>query len=307
MPFLESNINIEGGFRVEGRPTPPPEDQPSAFLTISNGDYFRAMRIPMRQGRLFNETDRANGRPVANVNELLAARHWNDMSPIGERISVNWMGRWLTAEVVGVVGRLRHDGLDRDARPEVFLPLSQVPFGSMTFVVRSSSDPAALVPALKSEVWALDATLPFYDVATIDALLAQSLSPRRFLLWLLTGFAACAFGLTAAGIYGVLTFSTLQRTREMGVRMAMGAHARDITRLIIREGMTLVGAGVAIGLLASAAIARALSFLLYGVAPVDPLTLAAAVTLLGTVALTACYLPARRATHVDPLTVLKAE
>lgn len=254
-----------------------------------------------------NSWDRLNGQPVAIVNELLAERHWAGGNPVGERISVNWQGRWLTAEVVGVVGRLRHDGLDRDPRPEVFLPPAQVPFGSMTFVVRSAGDPGALVPALKSEVWAIDATMPFYDVATIDSLLAHSLSPRRFLLWLLSGFAACAFGLAAAGIYGVLTFSTLQRTREMGVRMAMGAHARDITRLIVREGMTLVGAGIAIGLLASAVIARALSFLLYGVAPIDRLTLAAAVTSLGTVAFAACYLPARRATKVDPLAVLKSE
>jgi putative ABC transport system permease protein len=307
MPFLESNINIEGGFRVEGRPVPPPEDQPSAFLTIAGGDYFRAMGVPLRQGRVFEDTDRQNGRPVAIVNELLAARHWGGGNPVGERISVNWQGRWLTAEVVGVVGRLRHDGLDRDPRPEVFLPLSQVPFGSMTFVVRARNDPAPLVPALKSQVWALDATMPFYDVATIDALLAQSLSPRRFVLWLLSGFAACAFGLTAAGIYGVLSFSTVQRMKEMGVRIAMGAQGRDITRLIVGEGMTLVGAGIAIGLLASTALARALSSFLYGVAPVDPLTLAAAVALLGPVALAACYLPARRATRVDPLTVLKAE
>jgi putative ABC transport system permease protein len=307
MPFLASNINVEGGFRAEGRPVPPPEEQATSFLTIASGDYFRAMRIPLRRGRLFEETDRPNGQPVAIINELLAERYWAGGNPVGEQISVNWLGRWLTTEVVGVVGRLRHEGLDSDPRPEVFLPPAQVPFGSMTFVVRSAGDPGALVAALKSEVWAIDATLPFYDVATIDSLLAQSLSPRRFLLWLLSGFAACAFGLAAAGIYGVLTFSTLQRTREMGVRMAMGAHARDITRLIVREGMTLVGAGVAIGVVASMAIARALSFLLYGVAPVDPLTLAAAVALLGTVALAACYVPARRATKGDPLAILKSE
>jgi putative ABC transport system permease protein len=307
MPFLASNINIEGGFRVEGRPVPPPEEQPSSFLTIADGGYFRAMRVPLRRGRLFEDTDRANGQPVAIVNELLADRHWAGGDPIGERISVNWQGRWLTAEVVGVVQRLRHDALDRPPRPEVFLPPAQVPFGSMTFVVRSAGDPGALVPALKSEVWAIDGALPFYDVATIDSLLAHSLSPRRFVLWLLSGFAGCAFGLAAAGIYGVLTFSTLQRSREMGIRIAMGAQARDITRLVVREGMALVGAGVAIGVIASMTIARALSFLLFGIEPADPLTLAAAVTLLGPVAVAACYLPARRATRVDPLTVLKAE
>ena len=307
MPFIDANINIEGGIRIEGRPVPPPTEQPSTSLTVATGDYFRVMRIPLRQGRLFAETDHASAEPVALVNELLAERHWAGSNPVGERITVNWQGRWLTAQVVGVVGRLRHDGFDADPRPEVFLPLSQLSFGSMTFVVRTSRDPAGLVQVLKSQVWAVDSTMPFYDVATIDALLTQALSPRRFLLWLLSGFAACAFALAAAGIYGVLTFSTLQRTREMGVRIAMGARAQDITRLIVGEGMSLVGLGLALGLIASATIARALSSFLYGVTPLDPLTLGSAVTLLCTVALAACYLPARRATRVDPLTVLKSD
>lgn len=176
----------------------------------------------------------------------------------------------------------------------------------MTFVVRAGGDPTALVAAIKSAIWAIDPTLPFYDIATIDSLVARSLSPRRFLLWLLTGFAA-AFALAAAGIYGVLTFSTLQRTREMGVRIAMGARARDITRLIVRDGMTLVGIVVVLGLIASAAVTRMLSSFLFGVTPIDPLTLGAAVTLLAGVSIVACYIPARRATRVDPLTVLKAE
>jgi len=173
--------------------------------------------------------------------------------------------------------------------------------------VRTAGDPAAVVPGMKTAVWAVDPTLAFYDIATIDTLLAQSLSARRFLLWLLTGFAGLAFALAAAGIYGVLTFTTLQRRREMGVRLAMGARARDIAALVVGEGMTLVGIGIALGLLASVASTRLLSAFLFGVTPIDPLTLGAAVLLIGVVAFAACYLPARRATGMDPLIVLRAE
>jgi putative ABC transport system permease protein len=258
-------------------------------------------------GRVFETTDKPSSRPVALVNDLFARRHWPDGQAVGSRLRVNWLGRPRTVEIVGIVGQYRHDGFDRDPRPEVFLPLAQIPYGSMTFVARASRDAASLIPALKSQVWAVDPTMPFYDVATIDALLAQSLSPRRFLLWLLSGFAACAFALAAAGIYGVLTFATLQRRREMGVRIAMGARAQDITRLVVREGMMLVGIGVVIGLIAAAGIARALSSFLYGVGPIDPLTIVGAVALVSSIACVACYLPARRATQVDPLIVLKAE
>jgi putative ABC transport system permease protein len=307
MPLLSSNINIEGGFRVEGRPAPPPTEQQTTFISIATGDYFRAMGIPLKNGRLFAETDTPSGRPVAIVNDLIAQRHWPGANPVGERITINWQGRWLTLDVVGVVGRLRHDALDREARPEVFMPFAQTPFGSMTFVVRTAGDPAAIVPPVKTAVWTLDPTLAFYDIATIDTLLAQSLSARRFLLWLLTGFAGLAFALAAAGIYGVLTFTTLQRRREMGVRLAMGASGRDIATLVVGEGMTLVGIGVAVGLLASIASTRLLTAFLFGVTPIDPLTLAAAVLLIGVVAFAACYIPARRATRMDPLIVLRAE
>jgi putative ABC transport system permease protein len=312
MPFLPSNIGIELPFQVEGRPASSPSEMPTAFVTIATGEYFRAMQVPLRAGRVFEDRDLGSTRPVALVNELFARRHLGlvgtdlDQATLS-RLRVTWQGKPLTVDIVGVVGQTRHDGFDREPRPELFLPLAQVPFGSMTFVARTAGDPAAVVPALKSAVWAIDSAMPFYMVATIDSLLSQSLSPRRFLMWLLSGFAACAFALAAAGIYGVLTFSTLQRTREMGIRIAMGARAGDITRLVVREGMTLVAIGIALGLAGSAAIARGLSSLLFGVSPLDPITLAAAILLLGSVALAACYLPARRATRVDPLLVLKAE
>jgi putative ABC transport system permease protein len=307
MPFIPANIDIEGGFRVEGRPEPPPNELPSTHLSVTTADYFRAMRIPLRSGRLFADTDQASTPQVALINDMMAQRFWPTENPLGQHITVNWQGRWRTMEVVGVVGRMRHDGLDFDPRPEVFMPFSQLPFGSMTFVVRSSADPATLIPALKARIWTVDPTLPFYDIATVDALVSQSLASRRSITQLLSGLAGLAFLLAAAGIYGVLSFSIARRTRELGVRIAMGAEAKDIFRLVLGEGMMLVGAGVVFGLAGAFVATRVLGALLYNVSPTDPLTLAGTTALLFAVAMLACYVPARRATRVDPLLALRVD
>jgi predicted permease len=306
MPFAAANINIEGGFRVEGRPLPPEAERPSTFLTVATADYFRAMDIQLRMGRLFNDDDRANGTLVALVNDKIAERFWPGDSPIDRRITVNWLGRWRTLQVVGVVDRLRHEALDRDARAEVFMPLSQTPFGSMTFVVRTTDDAAALIPTLRARIWEVDSTLPIYDASTVSTLVAQTLAPRRFVTYLLSVLAGLAFLLATLGIYGMLVFSTTQRTREIGIRIAVGGNARDIVRLVIGESARLIAAGVALGLLGSLAAARLVGALLYSTSPTDPLTLAATTTVLATVALLACYGPAKRATRIDPLNALRA-
>lgn len=202
---------------------------------------------------------------------------------------------------------MRHDGLDVDPRPEVFMPFSQLPFGSMTFVVRSTGDPSALIPALKARIWTVDPTLPFYDIATVDALVSRSLAPRRTMMQLLGALAGLAFLLAAAGVFGVLSFSIARRTREFGIRIAMGAAAGDIVRLVLGEGMTLVGAGVVCGLAGALAATRVLGALLYRVSPTDPLTLILTSALLLVVAMFACYVPARRATRVDPLVALRID
>ena len=160
MPFGAANINIQGGFKVEGRPELPEADRPSAFLTIATADYFRAMDIDLKQGRVFSDEDRPNGTLVGLVNDKIAERFWPGQNPLNQRISVNWLGRWRTLQVVGVVGRLRHEALDRDARAEVFMPLSQTPFGSLTFVVRTTGDAAAMIPALRARIWEVDSSLP---------------------------------------------------------------------------------------------------------------------------------------------------
>jgi putative ABC transport system permease protein len=305
MPFGAANINIQGGFRVEGRPTLPERDQASAFLTVATADYFQAMDIPLKQGRAFDDDDRASGALVALVNDKIAERYWPGESPLNQRISVNWLGRWRTMQVVGVVASLRHEALDRDARAEVFMPLSQSPFGSLTFVVRTTGDAAAMIPALRSRIWEVDGTLPIYDASTVSTLVADTLASRRFVTNLLTVLAGLAFLLATLGIYGMLVFSTTQRTREIGIRMAVGGKAGDILSLVLGESARLIAAGVGLGLLGSLAAARLLTSLLYSTSPTDPLTLAATTLLLAAVALLACYVPARRATRVDPLTALR--
>jgi predicted permease len=305
MPFIPADIDIRGSYRIEGRPAPSDVELPTTSLTVATSEFFQAMRIPLRRGRLFAETDRATTPQVAVINDLLAEREWPGRNPIGERITANWQGRWRTMEIVGIVGRVRHSGLDIDARPEVFIPLSQLPFGSMTFVVQASTDPSTLMPALKERIWEIDPTMPVYSTATLDALISQSHAPRRFVMQIVSSLSALAFVLAAIGIYGTLTFSTAQRTREIGLRIAMGGSRDSIMRMVIREGMVLVAAGVVIGLAAALVLSRGIVALLYGVSPTDPMTLAGTAALLLGVALLACYIPARRATMVDPLTALR--
>ncbi len=306
MPFLPANIDIRGAFRVEGRPTRPDDDF-RASLTVATREYFEAMRVPLLRGRLFSDADHADAPAVALVNDLLARQFWPNDNPVGERVAVTWQGQVRSAEVVGVVGPTRHQGLDRDPRPEVFLPFAQAPFGSMTFVVRTAGNPAELMPVLKARIWEVEPTLPFYDNATVDALVSQSLAPQLSMMRLATALAGLAFILTAAGIYGLLSFTTAQRTREMGVRIAMGARSPDILRLVVGEGAILVGIGIVLGLAGAIAATKVLAASLYQVSPTDPLTFAVTTTLLVAVALLACYVPARRATKVDPLLALRVE
>ena len=307
MPFLPANINIQGGIRIQGRPAPPEREQPVTSLTVASPDYFAALGIPLRRGRLFTADDHANAPQVAIINDLLADRFWPGESPIDERVTVNWQGRWRTMQVVGVVGRLRHDGLDSDPRPEVFIPFAQLPYGSMTFVVRTTTDAALLLPTLKRKIWDSDPNLPMYDTSTVEALVAQSLAPRRFVTSLLSVLAGLAFVLATIGIYGIVSFATSQRTREIGVRVAVGGSTRDILRLVFTEGAQRVAVGVLVGLAGSLAVTRVVAALLYQVSPTDPLTLVTTTALLAVVALLACYWPARRATRVDPLVALRSD
>ncbi len=307
MPFALSNINIRSVLNVVGRPAAQAAEQRSAFVTIATPGYFSAMSIPLREGRLLEDRDTQTAPVVAVISEGLRRREWPVESPLGRRIRVSWQGKPVEAEVVGVVSQIRHDGLDTAPRPEVFFSLPQFPFGSMTFVVRGAGDPAALIDRVKRQIWAIDAMQPVYDSARVDRLVQASVVRQRFSMSVMSAFALVALLLCASGIYGIISFTTTQRTREIGVRMALGADGPTIRRMVLREAGTVVLIGLVAGIAVSVAASRVLQTLLFEVRPGDPLTLVSVALLLAAVGLAASYLPARRATMVDPLLALRSE
>jgi putative ABC transport system permease protein len=307
MPFALSNINIRSTLEVAGQPAAKDGEQRNAYVTIVTPGYFRAMSIPLREGRLIEERDAETAPIVAVISEALRRREWPQESPIGRRIRISWQGKPVEAEVIGVVNQIRHEGLDTAPRAEVFLPLMQLPFSSMTFVVRGAGDPSALVDRVKREIWAVDAMQSIYDTASVERLVHASLVRQRFSMTVMSTFALVALILCATGIYGIISFTTTQRTREIGLRMALGADAPTIRRMVLREGSIVIAAGLALGLIAAAVGSRFLQTLLFDVRPGDPITFAVVSVTLAAVGLAACYLPARRATQVDPLTALRTD
>ncbi len=281
---------------------------PRAYLRTVAPDYFRVMSITLRQGRDLNAQDAAQAVPVVVVNEALAHNFFPTGDAIGQRIKLGAPQNprpWL--QIVGIVGDVRADGLDTAATPEMYVPYAQNTMSDMTLVVRTTNDPAASAAAVRAEAQALDQTQPVYHVRTMRQLLAASLAQRRFNMLLLGAFALVAFVLAVSGVYGVISYTVAQRTHELGVRLALGAQTRDVLRLVVTQGLQLVLAGVAAGLLAAFALSRVLNSLLYDVSATDPATFATVALLLIAPAFVACYVPARRATKVDPLIALRYE
>ena len=299
--------NITSTLVVEGRPAPegaPPE----VDFRRASPDYFRTMGVPLVAGRAFVERDATDAQPVAVVNEAMARRHWPGESALGKRIKLGAnpdASPWIT--VVGVVGNVRHLGLDSEPRPEVYRHLLTSPPTSPVVVVSTNGDPRGLIPTLRGAVRELDRDLPAATARTMDEIIARSVAERRFLMALLGVFAAVALALAAVGIYGVVSNSVAQRTHEIGVRMALGATRGNVLRLVIAQGMTPALAGLALGLAGALALTRVMRGLLFGVGARDPVTLASAALLLAAVALLACYVPARRATRIDPMEALRHE
>ena len=307
LPFNnEDTIDVDTTFTIDGKPAEPGQ-QLTASSTVASIDYFKVMGIHLKSGRLFNEYDRAGSPLVVVINEAMARRFFPEEDPVGKKFTVGSFGRPMSREIIGVVADVRHTGLDSNPRPEFFVPHLQNPFGGMAIVVRTSSDPDALLPAAKEQIRAINKDQPFYSINTMDALVSRSLGERRFNLLLLSSFALIALVLAGVGIYGLISFSISQRTHEIGVRMALGARARDITRMILGEGIALALAGVAAGVLGALLLTRLLKGFLFGVTPTDPVTFAAISVLLVALALVASYLPARRATRVDPMVALRHE
>jgi predicted permease len=305
-----SQMMAWGPITVEGRTPPAGEQFINADQRIVGGDYFRAMEIPLRRGRFFNEHDTRTNPRVVIVDELMAEHLWPNADPIGKRIRTGGIDAsasapWIT--VVGVVGRIKQDALDSDSRMAMYLAHTQYGTRAMNVVLRSGVDRVALAAAAHTEIRELDPDLPVYNVRTMDARVDESLARRRFSMLLLTIFAVLASGLAAIGIYGVVAYFVSHGTRELGIRMALGASPRGIRALVVRQALVIAGAGVAIGLTGAMAIARLLRSLLFGIGATDPLTFTAIPLLLGLVALVASYLPARRAARIDPMLALRHE
>jgi predicted permease len=292
------------------RAEPPKGDEPRAQRNSADAFYFDTMQIPLLSGRVFTEQDQAGTPPVVVINQTMSRRYWPEDDPIGKRIRISGTGITdsdITATIVGVVGDVKHGSLDEPSTSQIYLAFAQSPFIFATLVVRTQPEPMSMAGAVRNAVWSVDKDQPVWKVRTVEFLINRDLGPRRFMMALLVGFAALALLLATIGIYSVISYSVTQRTHEIGVRMAFGARAGDVLRLVIGQGMTLILIGIGAGLVAAFGLTRLMTGLLFGVTVTDPLTFAAISVVLTIVALGACFVPARRATKVDPMIALRYE
>ena len=319
------SLPTEGGvdlpFSIDGRPqqgnSPYHGDEQWRSITP---EYFKAFGIPLMRGRVFTDRDGGGAAPVLVVNEAMAKKFWPDADPIGQHMTI---GKGLgpefeeaSREIVGVVANVRENGLDQDAPPVLYVPVAQVTDGltrlgnsviPASWVVRTSGHSSALTASIQREFLAVDGQLPVAKIRAMEEVVGTSIQQQNFNMLLLTIFGAMALVLAAIGIYGLMSYSVEQGTRDIGVRLALGAARGSILRLVVTRGLILAGIGLALGLAGAFAASRLLARMLYGVTPTDPATYAAVAATLGAVALLACYLPARRATRVDPIIALRAE
>jgi putative ABC transport system permease protein len=313
-------------FSIEGVPDSGPGDELRAGFRVVSSDYFSALEVPLIEGRFFDRADartavplirwfpgqpnpagfdKPQAAPCAIINEAMARRYWSGQSPIGHKVRVLFSP---SLTIVGVVGDIRHSSLDSKPSPEIYLSDLQEPRAGMTMVIRTASqDPAGLTGVIRQQVAAIDKDQPVSRVATMSRVLSDSVGKPRFNATLLAAFGSLALVLAAVGIFGVISYSVQQRAHELGVRMALGASAVNLFRLVISEGMMLALTGIGLGLCGSLILTRLISGLLYAVSPQDPSTFIVVSGVLFAIALLACYLPARKATHLDPVEVLRWE
>ncbi len=298
----------ESGTTTFARPelaTPPAEQMPQAQTNRADANYFQAMGIQIHKGRVFTGQDQLHTPPVVVINQTMAQRFWPNEDPVGKAVNVDFPK--LTATVVGVVADVKHNSLDEAAQPQLYLSFAQNPHIFASLVVRTTGEALSFSNAVRGAIWAVDSDQPVWKVRTMEWLLARSIGSQRLIMQLLIALSLLALMLAAIGIYGVLSYSVSQQTRDIGVRLALGAQPRDILRLVLRHGLALTLLGVAIGLAGSWALTRLMSGMLYGVAAADPLTFTGIAGLLTSVALVACWIPARRATKVSPMIALRSE
>jgi len=292
--------------QIPGRSAAPDGSQPSTAWRIISPGYLRTLRILLR-GRDFDERDTADSVPVAIISEEMARLYWPGEDPLGKTLILRSFGN-KPYTIIGVAGDVRSFGLEIEPGPMVYAPAAATAtWNPMQLVVRTRAEPTAQTPAVRGALRSLDANAPVYDIQTIEQLLNDSLGSRRFNIFLLGGFAGIALLLASVGLFGVMAYLVSQRTREIGIRLALGAQPRDVFRLVIGRGMLLALAGLAIGVAAAFGLARFLETLLYQIKPTDPLAFTVAPGLLLGVALLACYAPARRAMNVDPMIAIRYE
>jgi predicted permease len=313
VPLGESDS--EDSFWLGTGPQPPQNKMTSAMFYVVTPDYHKAMQIPLRHGRLFTERDNIASPLVVLVDDVLAKRLSPDGNPVGQQFSLMVIG---PVQIVGVVGHVKHWGLDSDdtnkIRDQIYLPLMQVPDKYMseiatglTLMLRTGPEPLTMVSAVRAEVAGPARDQPVYAIRTMEQIISKSLAARRFAMLVLIIFAATALLLAAVGVYGVMSYAVTRRTHELGIRISLGAPRREILGLVLRQGMTPAVIGMVAGLAATFGLTRLMANLLYGVRPADPITLIAVTLLLGGIALLACYIPARRATAVDPVVALRCD
>jgi predicted permease len=310
LPLSDAGFSLS--FTVDGRPAPDPGAEPSAQVRVATPAYFATMGIPLVRGRAFTERDRDGSPQVVVINREAARRFFPGEDPLGRRVQLGWTrdSVRMGGEIVGVVGDVRQFGLDAAPVPEIYAPYDQFPLDELSAVVRSTADEqdqAAVLAAVWGAVGELDRDLPVYALRTLEELVSESVARPRFYMLLLGAFAAVALLLSAVGIYGVMSYAVRQRTREIGIRVALGATGGRVLRMVLGQGLTLALAGAILGLLAALWVTRLMASLLYGVSPTDPPALAAGAVVLVAVAALACYLPARRAARADPLTAIRAD
>jgi putative ABC transport system permease protein len=304
-----SGWNQSGSFRIEGRQLAPGESAPHGDRWMASDDYFQTMNIPLVRGRYFDARDTADAPGVAIISEKLAQKYWPGEDPVGQRITFEGGPQQPRfREVIGIVGHVRNEGLEGESRGQYYVPYAQRPTSADLFlVVRADGDPTLLAPLVRGRIASADKDLPVYRVTTMEKLVSDSLAQRRFSMTLFGVFAALALALAIVGLYGVMSYGVAQRTHEIGLRMALGAQGRDVLRMVVGQGMALVAVGLGLGLAGALALTRLMASLLYGVSAADPVTYAGIAVLLAAVALVASYVPARRATKVDPMVALRYE